>query len=101
MNRSLKECYEIAKQYHMYWNNNSSEYYMCVAAIIAAQDGALSKAEAVLIEEDAMSLIRALDPSSYTLRHALRDVREETFANHDRVKAYWDNYIDKMENQDG
>lgn len=99
--RSLKECYEIAKQYHMYWNNNSSEYYMCIAAVLAAKDGALSDAEAALIEQDAMSLVKALDQFAISIRYALRDVHKETLADHDRVKAYWDMYIDNMENQDG
>lgn len=95
--RSLKECYEIAKQYHMYWNHNKREYYMCVAALSAAIDGALSKAEVALIKRDAMSLVNVLDQYSASLRYALRDVRKESFADHDRVKAYWDNYLNSLE----
>ena len=75
--RSLKECYEIAKHYHMYWNPYMSEYYMCVAAHDAAEDGALTISEVDLIEQDAMSLVNALDQYSASLRYALRDVRKE------------------------
>jgi len=94
--RSLKECYEIAKKYHTYWTGDPDDpRFMCLAAETAFNDAALTKSEVRAVIKDTMSLIDALDPSAMFLLQALGDVSDE------EVKAYWDRYIDNMENQDG
>lgn len=94
--RSLKECYEIVKKYHSYWTEHwNHSRYMCFAAENAFEDGALTETELRAVRKDAMSLVDANDPSSVFLIQALGHVPDE------EVKAYWDKYIDKMENQDG
>lgn len=94
--RSLKECYEIAKKYHAYWTGDSDNTrYMCIAAEYAFNDKALTKTELSAIKKDAMSLVDAHDPSAMFLIRALGDIP------HEEVKAYWNKYIDNMENQDG
>lgn len=94
--RSLKECYEIAKKYHVYW----AEYrigssFMCIAADDAFADAALTEPELHAVKKDAMSLVYSLDPSAMFLIQALGNV------SYREVKAFWDKYIDNLENQDG
>ena len=94
--RSLKECYEIAKQHHVYWaGEEGHSRYMCHAADAALGCGELTQEEHFALTEDAMSLVMSLDKREISLRAALGEISDE------EVKAYWDKYIDGMENQDG
>lgn len=94
--RSLKECYEIAKKYHVYWSGDWNHCkYMCWAAENAYRRCRLTSEEFIRLKRDATSLVEAHDPSAMFLIQALGDVSDE------EVKAYWDDYIDNLENQDG
>lgn len=63
--RNLKECYEIAKKYHIYWAGyRVSSIVMCSAADEAFADGALTESELDAVKKDAMSLVYSLDPSA-------------------------------------
>lgn len=94
--RSLKECYEIAKKHHVYWAGESGHSkYMCLAANQAYYLEELTFEEFNMLRGDAMTLVVAHDPSAMFLIQALGYVSDE------EVKAYWDKYIDSMENQDG
>lgn len=94
--RSLKECYEIAKEFHYYWAGGNNTQYMCLAAWVAQQYGMLTVEEYDAVREDAMSLVCALDHSASSLAFAL--CGENVV--HEKVKAFWDKYIDNLENQD-
>jgi len=94
--RSLKECYEIAKQHHKYWSGKGEHtHYMCHAATDALICGELTQEEHFALTEDAMSLVESLDKSEISLKGALGNT------SHEEVKAFWDNYINNMKNQDG
>lgn len=94
--RSLKECYEIAKRHHSYWTGNPYDSkFMCLAASKACDFNDLTLEEYSSVTKDAMSLVKSLDDGEYSLRGALGNPSDE------EVKAYWDKYIDNMENQDG
>lgn len=92
--RSLKECYEIAKKYHEYWTHKKRDArFMCIAAQVAHYCGELTREEYRAVESDAMSLVKSRNKSTDSLRVALGN------PTHKEVKAYWDGYIDNMENQ--
>lgn len=94
--RSLKECYEIAKKHHVFWaGEDGHSHYMCYAADAALGCDELTEEEHFALTEDAMSLVRSLDKREISLRAALGEISDE------EVKAYWDRYINSMENQDG
>lgn len=94
--RSLKECYEIAKKYHIYWAGKPGyTRFMCLAAAKACECGDLSQEEYSSVTKDAMSLVESLDKRDYSLKGALGNPPSG------EVKAYWDRYINNMENQDG
>lgn len=94
--RSLKECYEITKKFHFYWVGGNHSEYMCHAAKDAHHYGLLTEAESKAVQENAQSLVQSINSRASSLAYALYgdDVSQE------EVKAYWDNYIDNLENQD-
>lgn len=94
--RSLKECYEIAKRFHYYWVGGNNTQYMCIAAMEAQQRGRLTEEERDAVQEDAMSLVHAINLSANSLAFALCG----QFVVHEKVKAFWEMYIDNLENQD-
>ena len=99
--RSLRECYEIAKKYHSYWPGKyRNTKYMCLAADIAYDRKELTSAEYTALTDDAMSLVESFNTDYSSLKEALSCVYRNDFTDQE-VKAYWDNYIDSMENQDG
>lgn len=99
--RSLKECYEIAKKYHVYWAGNSGYYrYMCLAADLAYSRNELTHEEYTAIVDDAMSLVMSHSPDYSSLIEALGSAYGKEFTN-EEVKVFWDKYLDNMENQDG
>lgn len=95
--RSLKECYEIAKRFHYYWVGGNNTQYMCIAAKMAQLHGKLTEEESDAVQEDAMSLVHALDSNAGSLAFALRGGNTV----HENVKVFWEMYIDNLENQDG
>lgn len=98
--KSLKECYEIAKKYHTYWTGIPGDRrHMCIAAEDAFNDGALTHSELLAVKGDAMTLVNVHDPSLATLKSALSCAYDIEFTD-DEVKAFWDEYIDNLENQD-
>ena len=94
--RSLKECYEIAKQHHYYWVGGNTTEFMCFAVRDALGEGKLTTEEALIITADVESLVHSIDPAFSSLMGALRRV----YANisDTDVKNYWDKYIDNLEN---
>ena len=94
--RTLKECYEIAKKYHTYWTELSGHTeFMCLAASKAFDYCELTLWEYKAVSKDAMSLVKSLNKKAFSLKAAMGDPTDI------EVKAYWDKYIDNMENQDG
>lgn len=94
--RSLKECYEITKKYHAYWTGNpKDERFMCLAACEACRYRDLTYEEFVMLRNDIKSLLCAINPFAISLITALDDPTDV------EVKAYWDKYIDNLENHDG
>ena len=99
--RSLKECYGIAKKYHAYWTGDSNDTrFMCYAMERAYNEDQITLAESIKTSDDIMSIVEAHDTCSSTLIEALGCAYGKDFTDKE-VKAYWDKYIDTMENQDG
>lgn len=94
--RSLKECYEIAKQHHYYWVGGNTAEFMCLALRDALSKGKLTTEEALITTTDVESLVHSIGPAFSTLMGALRRV----YANisDTDVKNFWDKYIDNLEN---
>lgn len=89
--RSLKECYEIAKRHHDYWTDGSGyTEFMCLAAARARACGELTPEEYSAITEDAMSLVKSLSKSSFSLKEALGSPPDS------EVKDFWDEYIGNL-----
>lgn len=93
--RSLKECYEVAKRFHHYWVGGNHSQFMCHAAIDAHQHGMLTEAESVAVREDAHFLVQSINSNTNSLAYALYGIN----VSHEGVKAFWDKYIDSLENQ--
>lgn len=89
--RSLKESYEIAKNYHLYWaGNDRYTRFMCLAAAKARDCGDLTEEEYRAVSNDAMTLVKSIDENESSLWRALGKPPVIV------VKAYWDEYINHL-----